>query len=108
MSPIGYLFYGALGIIIGILAALFGLGGGFLIVPSLHLLGVEMHRAIGTSLATIVFTSLSSTIGYALQKRIHYKVGILLAIPAILGVYVGAWLTQFLSFSELKIFLVLP
>ncbi|WP_297515384.1 sulfite exporter TauE/SafE family protein [Thermococcus sp.] len=98
-----YLSYFAVGIFIGILAALFGLGGGFLVVPVLNLLGIEMHHAVGTSSAAVVFTSLSSAIAYSRQKRIHYRVGLLLASTAVIGAYIGAWLTSFISASQLKV-----
>ena len=99
-----YIGYSGIGIFIGILGALFGLGGGFLIVPTLNLLGVEIHHAVGTSLAAIPFTSLSAVIVYFRQKRIHYKSGISLAFPSILGAYIGAWLTSYLSSNVLKVF----
>ncbi|HIP89117.1 MAG TPA: sulfite exporter TauE/SafE family protein, partial [Thermococcus paralvinellae] len=70
-----YIGYFTVGVFIGILAALFGLGGGFLIVPALNFLGVEIHHAVGTSSAAVVFTSLSSALAYSRQKRIHYRVG---------------------------------
>uniref|UniRef100_UPI0026036CC5 sulfite exporter TauE/SafE family protein n=1 Tax=Thermococcus sp. TaxID=35749 RepID=UPI0026036CC5 len=98
-----YLGYFAVGVFIGTLAALFGLGGGFLIVPALNLLGVEMHHAVGTSSAAVVFTSLSSAIAYSRQRRIHYKVGLLLASTAVVGAYIGAWLTSFISAPKLKV-----
>ncbi|WP_148882348.1 sulfite exporter TauE/SafE family protein [Thermococcus aciditolerans] len=98
-----YVGYFAVGVFIGILAALFGLGGGFLIVPTLNFLGVEIHHAVGTSSAAVVFTSLSSAIAYSRQKRIHYKVGLLLASTAVIGAYIGAWLTSFISAAQLKV-----
>lgn len=96
----GYL---GVGIFIGILAAMFGLGGGFLIVPTLNLLGVEIHHAVGTSSAAVVFTSLSSALAYSKQNRIHYRVGILLASTAVFGAYIGAWLTSYISAGMLKV-----
>ncbi|NJE84499.1 sulfite exporter TauE/SafE family protein [Thermococcus sp. CX2] len=98
-----YLGYFAVGVFIGILAALFGLGGGFLIVPTLNLLGVEIHHAVGTSSAAVVFTSLSSALAYSRQKRIHYKIGLLLASTAVIGAYIGAWMTSFISAGTLKV-----
>jgi len=100
---LNYLSYFAVGVFIGILAALFGLGGGFLVVPTLNLLGVEIHHAVGTSSAAVVFTSLSSAIAYSRQKRIHYRVGLLLASTAVIGAYIGAWMTSFISASGLKV-----
>lgn len=98
-----YICYFAVGVFIGILAALFGLGGGFLIVPTLNLLGVEIHHAVGTSSAAVVFTSLSSALAYSRQKRVHYKAGLLLASTAIIGAYIGAWMTSLLNPAQLKV-----
>jgi len=98
-----YVGYFAVGVFIGILAALFGLGGGFLIVPTLNFLGVEIHHAVGTSSAAVVFTSLSSAVAYSRQRRIHYKAGLLLASTAVIGAYIGAWLTSFISAAQLKV-----
>ncbi len=98
-----YLGYFAVGVFIGILAALFGLGGGFLVVPTLNFLGVEIHHAVGTSSAAVVFTSLSSAIAYHRQRRIHYKAGLLLALTAVPGAYIGAWATSYISPAQLKI-----
>ena len=79
---------------VGFLASMFGIGGGFLIVPTgIYILGMEEHLATGTSTFIIIFMSASAVIGYARQKRIDYVVtGILLAasIPGtILGAFVG-------------------
>ncbi|WP_457753056.1 sulfite exporter TauE/SafE family protein [Thermococcus sp.] len=98
-----YISYFAVGVFIGILAALFGLGGGFLVVPTLNLLGVEIHHAVGTSSAAVVFTSLSSALAYSRQKRVHYKAGLLLASTAIIGAYIGAWMTSLLNPAQLKV-----
>ncbi|MCD6523875.1 MAG: sulfite exporter TauE/SafE family protein [Thermococcus sp.] len=98
-----YLGYFAVGVFIGILAAMFGLGGGFLVVPTLNLLDVEIHHAVGTSSAAVVFTSLSSAIAYARQGRVHYKAGLLLASTAVIGAYIGAWMTSFISAPQLKV-----
>ncbi|MEM2875607.1 MAG: sulfite exporter TauE/SafE family protein, partial [Candidatus Bathyarchaeia archaeon] len=54
--------------LVGIIAAMTGVGGGVLIVPVLTLLyGFEPAHASGTSIAMIIFTSLSSTIRYYKQ-----------------------------------------
>lgn len=63
-----FLVYVAVGAVIGLLAGLFGVGGGGVLVPSFLWLfaradiapGVRVHLALGTSLACIVFTSLAS------------------------------------------------
>ena len=100
---IRYVGYFAVGVFIGVLAAMFGLGGGFLIVPTLNFLGVEIHHAVGTSSAAVVFTSLSSAIAYHRQRRIHYKAGLLIASTAVPGAYAGAWSTSYISPAQLKV-----
>jgi len=69
-------------------------GGGVFIVPVLCLIfDFEPSVAFGTSLAAIIFTSLSSTMNYSRQKRIDYRVGLVLATATIPGAFVGAYLT---------------
>ena len=67
--------YRPFGLVVGILAGLFGIGGGIILAPIL-LLGCELmdmnrdvlaHLAIGTSLACVGFTGLSSTVAH--QKK---------------------------------------
>jgi uncharacterized membrane protein YfcA len=83
-----------LALIIGIIAALVGLGGGFLYVPTLILLfGLDTPTAIGTSLTIIVFTMLSSSVSYARQRRIFYRTALFLIIPSVVFSFIGASLT---------------
>lgn len=90
LSPVAFL--------IGTIAAMTGVGGGVFMVPFLVLAcDLSSHQAVGTSLATIVFTSLSSTLGYSRQKRIDYKVGLVLTLTTIPGAFVGACLTSFIT-----------
>jgi uncharacterized membrane protein YfcA len=84
-----------LGLVVGIVAAMLGIGGGVFVVPILQLLlGFDPILAAGTSLAMIVFKALSSTSSYARQKRIDYKVGLLLVTLTIPGAFVGAYLAD--------------
>lgn len=90
------LFYLTLGLFAGVMAGLLGVGGGLIIVPTLAWIfhhqqvddAIVMHLAIGTSLATIVVTSISSV-------RAHHRRGAVLwpifwrLTP---GIIVGAWL----------------
>jgi len=83
---------------VGTVAALVGVGGGVFIVPLLSLVfGFSVHEAIGTSLTMVVFTSLASTLGYSRQRRIDYKIGLILAFTSIPGAFLGAYLTSFIS-----------
>jgi len=84
--------------LIGTIAAMTGVGGGVFMVPFLSLVySLDPHQAVGTSLATIIFTSLSSTVGYSRQRKIDYKVGLILTLTAIPGAFVGAFLTNFVT-----------
>lgn len=86
------------GFLIGTIAAMVGVGGGVFIVPLLTLLYLfSPSEAVGTSLATIVFTSLASTANYARQKRIYYKTGLILAITTVPGAILGAHITSIID-----------
>ena len=86
------------GFLIGTVASMVGVGGGVFIVPLLTLLcGFSTSEAVGTSLATIIFTSLASTANYSRQKRIYYKTGLVLAITTVPGAYLGAYLTEIIQ-----------
>ncbi len=53
----------------GILGSMLGLGGGFIMVPALAFMGIEPSRIAATSMFTVISTSASSTISYAMQKE---------------------------------------
>jgi len=83
------------GFLIGTVASMTGIGGGVFIVPLLTLLyDVYTHQAVGTSLTTIIFTSLASAANYSRQKRIYYKTGLVLATTTAPGAILGAYLTS--------------
>ncbi len=85
-------------IFIGIIAAMVGIGGGALMVPiMILLLGVEPHQAVGTSLHVIILTATSSTIAYYIQRRIDFKVGLLMPLVTIPGSVLGAYTTKLIS-----------
>jgi uncharacterized membrane protein YfcA len=83
------------GFFIGILASMTGVGGGVFIVPILTFFyDFRVNSATGTSLTAIIFTAIASTINYARQKRIYYKTGLLLAVTAAPGAYLGGWVAK--------------
>ncbi|MGQ9538463.1 MAG: sulfite exporter TauE/SafE family protein [Candidatus Bathycorpusculaceae bacterium] len=82
------------GFLISIAAALTGVGGGIFTVPLLTLLyGFEPVVAVGTSLATIVITSVASSANYLKQKRVYVKAGLVLACVTAPESYLGAAIT---------------
>ncbi|MDZ4938491.1 TSUP family transporter, partial [Clostridium perfringens] len=68
-----------IGVFIGVLSSLFGLGGGFVVVPILyvflpHVVPAEyvMHTAVGTSLAVMIINSTNSTYNHSKQGNINW------------------------------------
>ena len=86
-----------LGFVVGLPASMCGLGGGFILVPTLILVfNLAPQHAIAISLVAMCGTTISSSIGYIRQKRVDYKLAILYDIFDIPGVIVGAYLTTIL------------
>ena len=96
------LAYLATGAFSGLLAGLFGVGGGLVIVPVLVLLlpgvgvsaDIAVQMAIGTSLAVISLTSISSTWAHHRHGGVMWPVFARLAPGLLLGAYAGAWLAH--------------
>ena len=87
-----------LGFLIGTVASMIGVGGGVFIVPLLTLsYGFSPAQAVGTSLTTIIFTSLASATNYSRQRRIYYKTGLILATTTVPGAFVGAYVTSIIE-----------
>jgi uncharacterized protein len=96
-----------LGVFVGILAAIMGVGGGFIMVPVMvYMLRMPMHVVVGTSLVQILFTCINVTI---MQSASNHTVDLILAIILLLGSTVGAQfgvrLSKRLKADQLKILL---
>jgi len=90
------LFFAGIGVTS--ILSMVGLGGGVLFVPILTLLfGLSTHKAIGISLLAMTFTTTSATMTYIRQKRVNYKVGVLLDVLDMPGAILGAWVTVFID-----------
>ncbi|HSA78998.1 MAG TPA: sulfite exporter TauE/SafE family protein, partial [Nitrospirota bacterium] len=77
-----------LGVFVGILAAIMGVGGGFLMVPIMvYMLRMPMHVVVGTSLFQILFTCIEVTF---LQAYTNHSVDFILAVLLLLGSTIGA------------------
>ena len=105
-----FLLYACLGMVAGLLAGLLGVGGGLLIVPALVAVwsasglasDYMMQLAIGTSLATIVFTSFSSVRAHHRRGAVDWPIFRRLAPGIVLGAWLGAVLASYLPGSALK------
>ena len=91
------------GLGVGLLTGLVGIGGGFLVVPALVVLGnLPMKQAIGTSLVVIAMNSLSGFFGYFGQVSIPWSFVALFTAVSIVGILVGTYLVRFVSQAALK------
>ena len=78
------------GFVVGVLAALMGVGGGFILVPAMiYLLGMPTKVVIGTSLFQVIFVAAFTTVMHAVTS---YSVDVMLALFLIVGGVVGAQL----------------
>jgi uncharacterized protein len=86
----------AIGTLAGIFSGLFGVGGGTVIVPLLIFWFAYGERlATGTSLAAIVLIGLLGAVAQGgIYGNVHLVTGLLLAIPAVLGVVMGTAIQQ--------------
>lgn len=90
--------YIGIGLVAGLFSALFGVGGGIVVVPLLIMaLAFQPREATGTSLAAIGLTSLFGVVAYAILDRIQWEEAALVGFPAVAGVLAGTWLQQRVS-----------
>jgi uncharacterized membrane protein YfcA len=87
-----------IGTLAGAFSALFGVGGGIVIVPLLLLwLGYGEHEATGTSLAAIAVIAALAAAAHAAYGNVDFLDGLLIGVPAVAGVVIGTTLQQRLS-----------
>jgi uncharacterized membrane protein YfcA len=101
------IFYILFGLITGVAASFTGMGGGFLMVPFLLILGSNAQNAVGTSFLAILFISISALIAHNRLANIDYKIGILLGVGGIIGAQIGAYLLEHVSTTLFKKILAL-
>ncbi len=90
------------GLIVGTGAAFTGLGGGFLMIPFLLLMGFSAQKAVGTSFAAILVISISALIAHNRLSNVDFRAGILLGLGGIAGAQVGARLVEHVSTAQFK------
>jgi len=97
------------GAVVGLVTGIVGAGGGFLIIPALVILArLPMKMAVGTSLLIIAIKSLIGFLGDLGNPQIGGGNGIdwsfllLFTAIAIGGIFIGTWLSHFISGSKLK------
>ena len=96
-----------LGVFVGILAAIMGVGGGFIMVPVMvYMLRMPMHVVVGTSLFQILFTCIDVTIMQAYSNHtVDFVLALILLLGSTLGAQFGAKVSKKLGGDQLKILL---
>ncbi len=107
--------YMCVGAIIGLLAGLFGVGGGLIIVPmityAMNLQGISTpythHIALGTSIASIMFTSVSSFMAHHRNKAVQWHIVRQVTVGILVGTFVGSKVATLMPIVWLKGFFII-
>jgi uncharacterized protein len=97
------------GLLVGLLAAIMGVGGGFILVPAMiYLLGMPTKVVIGTSLLQIIFVTAFTTLLHATTNgTVDLVLALCLILGGVIGAQVGTRLGARLRAEQLRIFLAL-
>lgn len=97
----------AIGFLVGILAAIMGVGGGFVMVPAMiYILGMPTKVVVGTSLFQIIFVAAFATMMHAITNQtVDLVLALLLLIGGVVGAQFGAKLGLRLKAEQLRILL---
>ncbi|NEX47575.1 sulfite exporter TauE/SafE family protein [Pseudotabrizicola algicola] len=99
----------AVGALVGFLAAIMGVGGGFIMVPAMiYLLGMPTKVVIGTSLFQIIFVTAFTTVMHAVTANtVDMMLAVLLIFGGVIGAQIGAAVSGRLKAEQLRILLSL-
>jgi uncharacterized protein len=93
-----------IGLLAGVFSALFGVGGGIVVVPLLIVLAsFPPKTATATSLGAIVLTAVAGVVVYALRGEVDVPLAALVGLPATAGVLAGAALQRRLSGTAIRL-----
>ncbi|MEM8980827.1 MAG: sulfite exporter TauE/SafE family protein [Pseudomonadota bacterium] len=97
------------GVVVGILAAIMGVGGGFIMVPAMiYLLGMPTKVVVGTSLFQIIFVTGFTTLLHATANyTVDIVLAVLLLVGGVIGAQVGTRIGAQLKAEQLRILLAL-
>ena len=107
-----WLSYPVLGAVVGFFAGLLGVGGGGIMVPILttlflaqgFALGQVVHMALGTSMAAIVLTSISSLRAHHAHRAVHWDVVRRITPGILVGTFAGTFIASRVDTAGLAIF----
>jgi len=97
-----YVLAVVLGLAAGVLAGMFGVGGGILFVPTLIALGLNQHEAIGTSLLAVVPTVLAGTWRQSRYGNVRWRAAAIIGVAAAASAQGGVALAEALPASTLR------
>ena len=98
VTPIEVLSIFLMSILAGLVGAVFGLGGGILIIPFLTLVeGVPLPFAVGASIISVIATSSASAATYVQDRLTNLRLGMFLEVGTVLGAITGALVAAFLD-----------
>ncbi len=97
------------GVVVGVLAAIMGVGGGFIMVPAMiYLLGMPTKVVVGTSLFQIIFVTAYTTLSHAMQNfTVDAVLALILLTGGVIGAQVGARIGVKLKAEQLRILLAI-
>lgn len=95
-KTISWLFVTIIGFVVGILASIMGVGGGFVTFPIfVYVLGVSTPTTVGTDILQIIFTAgYSSITQYAIYGYVFYTLAMGLLLGSLIGIQIGALTTK--------------
>ena len=98
-----------IGLLVGVLAAIMGVGGGFIMVPAMiYLLGMATTVVIGTSLFQIMFVTGATTLMHAIvNQTVDAVLAVLLLLGGVIGTQIGVRIGPRLRAEQLRILLAL-
>jgi len=97
------------GVVVGILAAIMGVGGGFIMVPAMiYLLGMPTKVVVGTSLFQIIFVTAFTTMLHATTNfTVDIVLAVLLLVGGVIGAQIGTRIGVHLKAEQLRILLAI-
>lgn len=98
-----------IGMFVGVLSAIMGVGGGFIMVPAMiYLLGMPTNVVVGTSLFQIIFVTALTTVFHSVNTQtVDIFLAVLLLFGAVIGAQVGAGMGLRLKAEQLRALLAL-
>ncbi|MFQ5566756.1 MAG: sulfite exporter TauE/SafE family protein [Paracoccaceae bacterium] len=99
----------AIGAMVGVLSAIMGVGGGFIMVPAMiYLLGMATNVVVGTSLFQILFVTAATTLMHAVTSHtVDAILAVMLLLGGVVGAQVGAYFAPRMKAEQMRVALAL-